>query len=152
MRQIVFAATCLLGLAACAHRLSPEEAAKEATPTLCTFYAGNLGPNYESPVIRDELLRRGAHSCLDPQIAAARRQNMMATGLFGPLGGLVHSAANPTPPIEGTAEHRRATDREIATARREQAERQRRETIASMVAQGASDEDIRKALGGAPPN
>jgi hypothetical protein len=152
MRCIVLTATCMLGLTACAHRLSPEEAAKEATKTLCIFYAGNLGPNYESPVIRDELLRRGAHSCLDREIAATRRQNMMVTGFFGPLGGLIHSVANPTPPIEGAANRQQAMDREIAKVRWEQVEQQRRELIASMVAQGASDEDIRKALNSTSPN
>lgn len=147
MRHILFAAACTLGLAACS--LDPP---KMSTEMLCNRYSAPLSTQRNDPAVRDELLRRGAHSCVDPETAGTRGRNALIGGMFGPIAGAIHSAANPLPPIEGSAEHRQATDREIAKARREQAEQQRRETIASMVARGASDEEIRKALGGAPAN
>lgn len=147
MRQIMLATTCVLGLTACS--LDPQ---KMSTRMLCDRYSAPLSSQRNDPAVREELLRRGAHSCVDPESAATRGQNALVTGLFGPIAGAVHSAAKPVPPIEGSDEHRRAMDGEITKARRAQAEQRRRELIASMVAQGASDEDIRQALSGMPPS
>lgn len=145
MRHIMLAAACGLGLAACS--LDPP---KMSTEKLCNRYSAPLSSQRNDPAVREELIRRGAHSCVDPEGAGARGQHALLTGMFGPIAGAISSAARPVPPIEGSSEHRVATDREIAAARREQAERQRRELMASMIARGASDEEIRQALSGAP--
>lgn len=126
-------------LGACA--FDPQTASTDA---LCKVYSAPLMNGAEKAAAKGELLRRGADDCVDPALAGARSRNALATGLLGPLGGLAHSAVEPAP---HRAEARReAADAEIADVRRQQATARRREAISTMVAQGASDAEIRKAL------
>lgn len=141
MRLLLLVGACCLILPACS--LNPAEM---STEKLCNRYTAPLSSQRNDPAVRDELLRRGARSCVDPELAEARRQNALLTGLFGPIAGAIHSAANPVPPLEGTTEHTEAMNREIATVRREQADQQRRARIAELAASGATDEQIRATL------
>lgn len=154
MSTAAFSLSSLAVLALCAATLSAcaYDPTTKSTEALCKAYALPLDPYGDKPGIRAELSRRNASSCLDPANVATRRNTALASGFLGPIAGAIHSAANPLPPIEDDATRRAATDHEIAQARREQGERQRREVIASMLARGASDEEIRKALDGTTSN
>lgn len=51
-------------LTACAY--TPEQAARISTQSLCRTYTNWGQENYLSPVIRNELIRRGETACVDP--------------------------------------------------------------------------------------
>lgn len=144
MRRVLLA-LCAAALPACS--LEPQ---KMSTELLCGRYSAPLSTQRNDPEVRAELLRRGANHCVDPDIAGARGRNALATGLLGPLGGLIHSAAEPSP--KRADANYAATSAEIAEVRRQHSEQQRRDQISGMVARGASDDEIRRALAAAPPN
>lgn len=59
-----------LGLSACA--LSPQEIGSATTNTLCQAYAAPMGPQFMSPELRHELIRRGSEYCTTPEYVQAR--------------------------------------------------------------------------------
>lgn len=95
--RTVLVTLSLLTLTACDYRMEPQDAAAYNTRNLCTLYSAPYGMNRDNPVVAAELAKRGETRCTRPDIAANQRGNTIATALFGPLGGFVHSAVSPDP-------------------------------------------------------
>jgi hypothetical protein len=104
MRTKVLYLAALTVLSACATHMSPADIQAADTAYLCNQYSGALSPNKGRPELRAEMLRRGETACWDPSVAEHRRNNGLATAMFGPIGGLVHGAVSPEPMPERTAE------------------------------------------------
>jgi hypothetical protein len=84
MKKLALIVSCatLVGCAA-----TPDNIASFSTAELCRSYIAPISPNYMSPLVRNELVNRGAGQCVDPNyVAAMQAQNaqllMFGTGMI----------------------------------------------------------------------
>ena len=74
MKKLVIALSCA-AIAGCA--ITAESIASYSTTDLCRSYGAPLNSNYMSTLVRDELIKRGASHCVDPNFIAAQQARSM---------------------------------------------------------------------------
>ncbi len=78
--------------------MTPDEIHNATTEKLCRAYSAPLSDTYFSPEIRDELYRRGAGWCTDPNVVMSRANNSLALIQSG-TALMQQSAPRPAPVI-----------------------------------------------------
>lgn len=66
---------CITFLAGCA--ITPDNIDSFSTADLCRSYGAPLNPNYMSPLVRNELIARGASHCADPSFISANQASSL---------------------------------------------------------------------------